>query len=365
MHYDDGPGADARARLRNGVQALTLDGRVAAGWRTTLRASRSQDDYDTVASASPYADLGTISTTERRLTWENALDAGPVGTAVGVIEHVSQDVAKPGAAYDVGSRTIDSAALALNGAAGPHVWQASIRRDRNSEFGRLTTGGLGYALHLGAAWQLGASYGTSFVAPSFNQLYYPGYGNPGLQPERGHATELHARWAEGDQSLRLTAFRQRMRGYITTGENPVNVARASIDGLTLAWERQWSAVTANLAVDHLTPRNDVDGTPLVRRARNDAKAAVDWRLDDRASVGATWTAYSTRRDVGGYDANFAPTYVTLGAYATLDLRADWRLARAWSLGVRLNNVTGKVYETAYGYNQPRREGYVVLSWRPR
>ncbi len=31
----------------------------------------------------------------------------------------------------------------------------------------------------------GASYGTSFVAPSFNQLYFPGFGTPTLQPEEG------------------------------------------------------------------------------------------------------------------------------------------------------------------------------------
>ena len=33
--------------------------------------------------------------------------------------------------------------------------------------------------------------------------------------------------------------------------------------------------------------------------------------------------------------------------------------------VGLNNLADKVYETAYGYNQPGREGYVTLRWAPR
>jgi vitamin B12 transporter len=31
----------------------------------------------------------------------------------------------------------------------------------------------------------------------------------------------------------------------------------------------------------------------------------------------------------------------------------------------LNNVAGKVYETAYGFNQPRREVYLTLRYAPR
>lgn len=359
VHYDDGPGVDSRARLRNGVQAATLSGHPMPAWRTSLQFARSVDEYVTVASS--YGGEGTIRTLERRVSWENAVDTA-VGTALGVLERTTQDVAKPGDPYDVMHREIDGATLALNGSAGGHTWQASLRRDRNTQFGRQTTGGLAYAYAFTPALEAGAAYGTSFVAPSFNQLYYPGYGNPALQPERGHSTELHARWHDDRQSLRLVGYRQRMRGYITPGQDPVNIDRVSIDGLTVAWERRWEDTSVGVAYDHLDPRDDTDHTALRRRARNDAKANADWDVG-AWTLGGTWTAYSSRLDVGGYDANDAPIPVKLGAYATLDLRADWKFARDWSLGLRVNNATDKVYETAYGYNQPRREGYLVLSWQ--
>ncbi|MBA5760025.1 TonB-dependent receptor, partial [Escherichia coli] len=33
------------------------------------------------------------------------------------------------------------------------------------------------------------SYGNAFRLPSFNDLYYPGYGNPNLSPERSTSVE--------------------------------------------------------------------------------------------------------------------------------------------------------------------------------
>ena len=47
-----------------------------------------------------------------------------------------------------------------------------------------------------------------------------------------------------------------------------------------------------------------------------------------------------------------------------DLRADWRYDRDWTAGVRVNNLTGKPYETAYGFNQPGRAMFVTLRWAP-
>jgi vitamin B12 transporter len=52
----------------------------------------------------------------------------------------------------------------------------------------------------------------------------------------------------------------------------------------------------------------------------------------------------------------------LGGFATVDLRADWRFAPRWTLGLRLNNLADKTYETARGYNQAGREGFVVLRY---
>ena len=61
----------------------------------------------------------------------------------------------------------------------------------------------------------------------------------------------------------------------------------------------------------------------------------------------------------------AANTVRLGGYATLDLRADWALTRELSLGLKVNNLADKPYETAQGYNQPGRELQVAARFALR
>jgi len=67
--YDDGLGVDSMAGLQTQVAALETSGRVMAGWRTTVRVARSRDVSDTLASASPWSDLGPISSDQVQLSW--------------------------------------------------------------------------------------------------------------------------------------------------------------------------------------------------------------------------------------------------------------------------------------------------------
>jgi vitamin B12 transporter len=360
-HYDDGPGADSRARLRNGVQSLQASGRIAAGWQTRLRYGRATDVYDTLATASPFTPLGATRTEQRQLGWENTV-ATPLGTALALVERIEQDVSRPGAAYTVSQRTIDAVGLGLTGEAARHTWQAGVRHDSNSQFGGQTTGSAGYGFALAPAWRLAASYGSSFVAPSFNQLYFPGFGNPNLLPEEGRHGELSLRWASGGQSVRTAWIDNRIRGYIPSGPLPVNVPRSRIDGLVVSYEGRWSGFVAGASYEHLDPRNATEGSAnngnlLPRRARDALRAQGDWSFG-QASVGATLAAFSERFED-------AANRLRMAGFTTMDLRADWALDREWTIGARLNNLAGKAYETAYGFNQPGREAYLTLRWAQR
>ena len=355
---DDGPGADARAALRSEVLSVAAEGPVTAAWRSRLRVARSADDYETLASASKFATLGTTGTVQRQYAWENTF-ATPAGSALLLAERLEQSVARPGTPYDVSERRNNAVAAGLSGSAGRHSWQANARHDRNSQFGSHTTGTLAYGIALSTAWRAAASYGTSFVAPSFNQLYFPGFGNPDLQPEEGRHGELSLRWAGAGQSLRAAYFDNRIRGYIPSGPLPANVPRVRVDGVSLAWQAQLRDWTLGASAEHLDPRNDTEGSPnfgmqLPRRAKNSAKALADlawgqWRF------GGTLVAFDERYDDPA-------NKVRLGGYATLDLRADWRPAPGWTLGLRLNNLANRAYETAYGYNQPGRQAFVTLRY---
>ena len=359
VRYDDGPGVDSRARLRNQVASVEVSGRVTPAWNTVLRLGRSTDEYDTLATASPFTDLGVIRTAQRQLTWENTL-ATPLGSVLLLAEQVHQDVGKPASQYDVTSRTINGVAAGLNGQAGAHSWQLSARHDRNSQFGSQNTGRLGYAYRIDPHWRVSGALGTSFVAPSFNQLYFPFFSNPNLLPEEGRHAELGVNWTSGPHTVRASWFDNRIRGYITSGAAPVNIPRSRIDGVSLAYEAKLGTGTRiGASYDHVDPRNDTEGTAgygrlLPRRARDAVRFSADHRVG-RLSVGATVVAFSHRYD------DTANTR-RLAGYATMDLRADWRIDRQWTLGLRLNNLANRAYETAFGFNQPGREAYVTLRY---
>ncbi len=357
--YDDGPGVDARAKLRNGVQSLAVTGKVLEGWRTRLAYGRSTDVYDTLSTASRFTPLGATRTEQTQLGWENTI-ATPMGRLLALVERIEQRVSRPGQPYTVGDRTIDAIGLGLAGESGRHAWQGGLRRDDNSQFGGQTTGSVGYGFALTPALRAGASYGTSFVAPSFNQLYFPGFGNPNLLPEEGRHGELSLRWSTGAQTLRAAWVDNRIRSYIPSGPLPVNVPNTRIDGLVLSWEGRWSGLAAAASYEHLDPRNTTEGPnhgkQLVRRAKDALRIGVDRTLGEY-SFGGTLSAFSERYED-------AANTLRMGGFATLDLRADWRYDPAWILGVRVNNLAGKVYETAYGFNQPGRETFVTLRWAP-
>jgi vitamin B12 transporter len=359
--YDDGAGADTRAALRTQVLSANVSGPVLGAWRSTLRVARSRDDNETLVSASPFSELGTFGTVQRQFTWENTV-ATPAGTVLALAERIEQSVSKPGTPYDVSDRTINAAAIGLNGESGPHGWQANLRHDRNSQFGRQTTGSLAYGFNVAPNLRVAASHGTSFVAPSFNQLYFPEFGNPDLLPEEGRQSEFSLRWRFDGGTARLAYFENRIRGYISSGPQPENIPRARIDGITGSVDAALGAWTLGASFDALDPvnasQNDENfGKLLPRRASNSARVSADWR-------GGAWTAGGTLSVFGDRFDDRENTLLVKG-FALLDLRADWQFAADWRLGLSLNNAFGKRYETVFGYNQPGREFFASLRWAPR
>ncbi len=350
--YDDGPGANARTAIRATTAHAGVEGRVLEGWRTELRVSQGNDTANIIEANFP----GAFRTRETQWTWQNHVDS-PVGVVLAGLERREQEV-EATTAYTVSSRAIDAVFLGLNGSAGGHSWQANARRDRNSQFGTADTWFAGYGYRFSPAWRVHASHGTSFVAPSFNQLYFPRFGNPLLQPERGRNSDLGVTFTAGEHEFRLVRFDNRIRGFMTNTTLPVNIPRVRIDGWSLGYTGKVERVALRANLELLDPRNAVTGQKLPRRTRHAANLGADWQID------AKWTAGANLLGVGQRYDDVANT-LPLGGYSTADLYADWRFAPGWSLQARLNNVADRRYETAYGYNQPGREFYLTLRWQPK
>jgi vitamin B12 transporter len=204
------------------------------------------------------------------------------------------------------------------------------------------------------------------VAPSFNQLYFPNFGNPLLQPEEGRHAELALRRSTAAQSLRIAAFAHRIRGYITPGANPGNVD-AAIDGIAASWDARFGSWDLAASLERLDPTQaseTINGRPnanfgkqLARRTKQAARLSADTRVGP-LRVGGTLVASGARFE------NAANT-VRLGGFATVDLRLAWPLDNGLEIAGTLNNALDKRYETTQGYNPAGRQGFVTLRWTPR
>jgi vitamin B12 transporter len=349
--FDDGPGLDARSAVRTHVAHVGIKGRLTPDWDSELRFSQGNDTDDTLVASFP----GAFKTRQHEWSWQNT-----VGTSAGVVvAGLEQRVQEVGGstAYAVSRRTIASAFAGINGSSGAHSWQANVRRDSSSQFGANTTGFVGYGYRITPAWRVSASHGTSFVAPSFNQLYYPDFGNPLLQPERGRNTDLGLTWAAAGHELKLVRFDNRIRGYMTDTTVPTNIPRTRIEGWTLAYAGRFDKLALRASLDRLDPRNELSGKQLPRRAQQQATVAADWEQ-------GLWRYGASLLHVGARFDDTANT-TPLAAYTTLDLSAHWQATPQWGVQAKLNNATNRQYETALGYNQPPRSFYLTLRWQPK
>ncbi len=353
--FDNGPSAfDAKTDTVSKVYGLGVEGQLTGAWKTRLALGKSEDLSTSFSSAAP----SVFNTAQDQWTWLNEI-ATPLGKLVAGYERVVQKVGGT-TTYSVDTRTTNSWLAGLNGAAGAHSWQINVRRDQDSQFGDATTGLAGYGFKFTPNWRAHAAYGTSFKAPTFNQLYFvsPFFnGNPSTQPEYGRSSELGLAYTAGADEVRLTHFANRIKGFINATTVVTNVPYARIEGWTLAYEGQRDAWTWRAALDWLDARNELTDLKLPRRADRQLTAAVDYSWG-AWKFGTTLLAASQRFD------NAANT-VPLGGYATVDIHADYALAKDWSVQARINNLGDKPYETAAGYNQPGRSAYVTVRYQPK
>ena len=247
------------------------------------------------------------------------------------------------------------------GALGTHAVQAALRHDDNEQFGHHTTGSLAWSMPLTTAVSLRASVGTAFKAPTFNELYYPFFGSPDLDPERSRSVELALSGPVGGGNWALTAYRTRIDDLISYDAAiglANNISRARISGLEAEWQGTLAGWDSRVALTVQNPENRNAGAQhgnlLPRRARQ--MLALDTRRDvGTLSVGATLSAQTH-----SYDDQANRT--RLGGFGLLDLYAGWQVAPQWRLEARLDNVFDKDYETARYYRSPGRSLMLALAY---
>lgn len=328
-------------------------------WHITLTAGRGRDESDNFKDG---AFKSRFDTERDTVSFQN--DIAIATDHLLTVGADDQDDRVDGTtAYAVSSRNNTGLFTQYQGIFGAHDVQLSLRRDANEQFGNRNTGGTAWGYALNETLRLTASYGTAFKAPTFNELYFPGFGNPSLRPEESHSFELglSGRIAWGHWSL--NAYETRIDELIAFDAStfaPANIDQARIQGLEASLGMRLAGWDLHTSLTLLDPENRSggtnDGKVLPRRARRSLRLDADHTFGNYR-FGAALLAEGMRYD------DLANTR-GLSGYATLDLRAEYTLAKDWRVQGRIENLLDKDYESAAFFNQPGRSLYLTLRYQP-
>lgn len=271
-------------------------------------------------------------------------------------------------AYTVKSRDNTGVFAALQSGLGATHLEVAARNDDNEQFGTHTTGSVAIGRDFGENLRVTASHGTAFKAPTFNQLYFPGFGDATLKPEESANSEIGFSGKALDNKLRWSAnaFSNEIENLISYPPPTFAVQqtdKARIQGVELAANTAVGAwdVDTNLTLQNPENRSGADaGKKLVYRPQQLANLGVSRQVNDKLRVGLNLHGEGKRY---GDAANTESR--KLGGFATLDVNADYQVAKQWQVGVKLNNLLDKDYQTNSGYNQDGINGLVTLKYAPQ
>jgi vitamin B12 transporter len=352
--FDAGPGFDDRTVTTVESYSIASRNRLTSFWTSELSAAETRDDSNSITGFGPSRFL----TRQRLYSWQNELMPG-YGRLTVLAERREERIDSD-TAFDVTSRNTNSVAGIYQLRDGPQLAQASLRRDDSSQFGARTTGTIAYGYAFAASLRATASFGTAFKAPTFNDLYYPGFSNPGLRPETARNAELALRYSGDALSAGLVAYRNRVRDLIVFECDanfncaPQNVANATLEGVTAELGGHVGEFSAKGSLDLQKPTDDSNGFLLPRRARRHAAFSLIQDTDP-LRIGAEVVASSARFDD-------AANTRRMGGYALLNLTAEYRFGNRWTIFARLDNALDKHYELAADFNTARANVFVGVRW---
>lgn len=348
--FDSGPGNNAEStQTLRGVQ-LASDNNFTDWWKSRLTVGSTSDD-SLVASNFP----SKFKTTQDQFVWQNQF-ATPAGDALLGFERRNEKVAAT-INYTANTRTTDSVFGSISQTVGEQSLSVNARYDKEDQFGSRSTGGVSWGYQLWKDELVYLSAGRAFRAPSFNDLYFPGFSNPLLRPEKSESGEFGWRLTRKAFQLNLAVFENKIEDLIafdSVTSRPQNIRRARIRGWELGVDTKWAGIDWRTRITAQRPE-DADSDKQLR-----SRAKLLGTLGGSTTIGAWKLGSDLTMSGARFDsANEAPTS-RMSGYALWSAFARYHIDPEWSVDISGNNLTDRKYELARGYNTLGRQLQITV-----
>ncbi len=235
------------------------------------------------------------------------------------------------------------------------------RQDRFNTFGDATTYRVtsGY-MHHETGTKIRGSYATGFRSPSINQLFFPGFGNPDLKPEKSKSADMGVDQNLLDGKLKLNAgyfwnhFDNLIQNVLAGAlQRPENVGQARAQGWELGFRMD--------VLRELSVRGQYTYT-LTRDLSNNCRLSR-WPID-QASLGVSYQPIASLhinmdyRFVGARnnDPNNTPSQ-RMGSFGVVNVSTTYDVNKTMQVFGRVENLTNQDYEEIAGYGTAIRSVY--------
>lgn len=342
----------------NQVVGVSYQFMPATSWQMKISTGESRDYSDNFLNG-VYS--STFNTRRSTAALQNDISISDKQLLTVGIDYLEDEVET--SAYPADPRSNKALFTQYQAETGNQDIKLSARIDDNEQFGEHTTGSISWGYRFDKT-RLTMSYGTAFKAPSFNELYFPFYGNLSLEPESSATVEagLKGKYDNGNWSLNIYQTDVTdLIAYDSTIFAANNIDDVVIRGMELGstYSKDNWKFSTNISLMQAENRSAGAnyGNTLPRRATESLRFDAD-REFARWQLGATLNAVGKRYD------DLANT-VELDAYTTVDLRTTYRINEALKIQASIKNATDEKYETAKYYNQPERSFYLTFSYQPQ
>ncbi|TLY42582.1 MAG: TonB-dependent receptor [Nitrospirae bacterium] len=341
----------------------------------TLRTGTVARDLITGAEVTPFPEDSEIDTTSNRIEWQHNFQIGkPVLFTAGYQfrEQVGENMSTSAIPEKIVSSNAGFAEAQLN------LWDrlfgtAGIRQDEYNVFGSATTYRVtGGYLHQETGTKLRGSYGTGFRAPTINQLFFPFFGNPNLQPEKSQGLDVAVDQTLFNDRVTLSAgyFWTRYRNLIISiqdaaicGVGPfgtnfcaANVGLARAEGVEASGK--FKLVEDQPWIRSLYLQFQYTYTSTTNLTNNQDTRLPKWPLNQWSTVLSYQPIESLRVNVEGRYVgqrfNDTSNQQSIPSFLVWNLAATYDVNRRIQLYTRVDNLFNEKYEEVLFFGTPIR-----------
>ena len=352
------------------VMALSGKTRPVSWWESELRLGRYQNfqefiDLPDPAETCPFppCELPSRFSVERReVEWLNHFHIGRWSTSSVGLEYRDEKGEVQGSTpFDATSDTKSAFFQQQLRFFERLFMSAGFRVEDNSVFGTNWTerGSLAYLIR---EWgtRIHGGAGSGFRAPTFNDLFFPGFSDPNLQPEKSFSWDVgvdQKLWKDRIR-LGLTYFHNDFTNlisfeFISTPPfvRGVNIGKARAEGIEFVSEVDLlDTLTASLNYTYTESENLQTHRLLSREPRDRLNIGLTWRPMPRLELFSQlqWTSKQFE-PIGGGAYVWNSGYTVLNAGGTYRLFQRHAFVQSVDLWARIQNLTNEDYAEVRGF----------------